>query len=322
MKNVLRRILARALRSARPACLLALAILPARMGLCAPAPAPETGAFPIRLVLVDAFTEKTLGPLPWTREYHARVIAWLNKAGAAAIGLRFYFRDDQDPESDAALVKAALESGSVFIETGRSEFPQGWDAPPEWLKTAGLDSRGPHPADIPALPHLQLPFGALAMAVRGIGSVDMLVDKDRQLKALPLLVRHRSCLLPSLALRIYLALTGLESTPLTFIAKEEYRFWIWPVMRTKGVLIGGLRIALNDSACAIVDFSAPGSAFQAFSYVDVLEGRADPKPFKGAVVLVGSASKDALVNTPIGAKNGPELVADQLSALFEFAASQ
>lgn len=320
VKTMLRRIFLRAPRTAMASCLLVLAIMPATNAPCSPA--SEPGRAPIRLVLVDAFTEKELGPLPWTREYHARVIGWLGKAGVAAVGLRFYFRDEQDPETDAALVQSVLGSGSVFIETGRSEYPQGWEPPAEWLKTAGLDSRGPHPADIPDLSHLQLPFAGLAQAARGIGSVDMLVDKDRQLKALPLLVRHGPYLLPSLALRIYLALSGLDSAPVTFLTKEEYKYWIWPVMRTKGVLIGRVRIALDDAACANVDLSAPGSAYQAFSYVDVLEGRADPKPFRGAVVLIGSASKDALVNTPIGAKNGPELVADQLSALFEFAGSQ
>lgn len=320
VKVMLRRIFRRAFGTVTAVCLPVLAAIPARNGACSGAPDP--GSVPIRLVLVDAFTEKALGPMPWSREYHARVVDWLGKAGAAAIGLRFYFRDEQDPEADAGLAQSVLAAGSVFIETGRSEFPQGWEPPPEWLKTAGLDSRGPLPADIPELPHLQLPFADLARAARGIGSVDMLVDKDRQLRALPLLVRHGAYLLPSLALRIYLALSGLESSPVTFLAKEEYKYWIWPIMRTKGVLIGRVRIALDDAACAHVDFSAPGSAYQAFSYIDLLEGRADPKPFKGAVVLVGSASKDALVNTPLGAKNGAELVADQLSALFEFARNQ
>ena len=66
---------------------------------------PSSGSClpPIRLVLIDAKTTAAYGPLPWTRERHARIVSKLDAAGANVIVLRFYYRDDRGDPGDHAL---------------------------------------------------------------------------------------------------------------------------------------------------------------------------------------------------------------------------
>src|SRR5437870_4425239 len=79
---------------------------------------------PIRLILIDHATIAAYGPLPWGREHHAKLVSILDKAGAKAIVMRFYFKDPHDEKGDAALVAAAKKSGKVFIEVGKADAPE------------------------------------------------------------------------------------------------------------------------------------------------------------------------------------------------------
>jgi len=59
---------------------------------------------------------RRLGPWPWPRRHHARLIAWLKKAGARVICYDVYFPNpSHEPSDDAAMAKAAASAGNVLL---------------------------------------------------------------------------------------------------------------------------------------------------------------------------------------------------------------
>jgi CHASE2 domain-containing sensor protein len=277
---------------------------------------------PIQLVLIDTRTTFKLGPLPWPRDRHAKMVDLLSEAGARAIALRFYYRDSHGDAGDKKLVEAVRKSGRVFVEIGKTVDPESWQPDAAWITTMALKTSGapPRGADSltgriagalfksPALlsiQNAQLPYEELARAVRGIGSIDVIVDSDKKLKAIPLLIRYKGEIFPSLGMRLFLAISGMDAEPLVFENKES-------------MILGGKKIKLDQYGCILVNLSSPGSGYQTHSFVDVLEGKVNPRKFKDSIVIVGASSPELDVETATGPKNGLELVADQMATLFSF----
>src|SRR5439155_1135263 len=137
-------------------------------------------AAPIRLVVIDRPTTAAYGPLPWGREHHAQLLSILHKAGAKAVVLRFYFKDPHDVKGDAALVEAAKQCGNVFIEVGKAESAEGWQAPDDWMAAQEIRIRGVPPKKLFAAENVEVPYEELARAVRGTGSIDVMVNKEKK----------------------------------------------------------------------------------------------------------------------------------------------
>jgi CHASE2 domain-containing sensor protein len=289
-------------------------------GLMLLASVARSAAPPIRLILIDRATIAAYGPLPWGREHHAKLVSILDKAGAKAIVLRFYFKDPHDVPGDAALVAAAKKSGKVFVEIGRADAPAGWQPPDEWLAGQAVAIKGASPKKLFASALVQVPYEELARAVRGVGSIDVMVNKEKKLEGIPLLVKYRAHLMPSLAFRVFLATAGLDSAILAFEQSTRKVFGVFHKSETKYLRVDEKRIALDQYGCVPVNLTAPGSGYPIASFVDVVKGNVKPKWFKNAVVLVGAETPELDVDTSTGAKSGLELVADQLAALYQYTA--
>lgn len=279
-------------------------------------PAVGLGHPPIRLVMIDAKTIKAYGPLPWTRDRHAAVVAKLDAAGAKAIVLRFYFRDTRGDAGDAALVAAVRKSGKVLCELGQSNGPEGWQPADEWLAGVELKAEGVQPRMLMAPKYLAAPFESLARAAHGAGSIQVLVNKDGKLEGVPLVVGYGGRLLPSLGLRAFLLAAGLETAPVRFDAESVTRYGFIPGKEAKALLVDRIRIALNEYGCTLVNLTPPGRGYTTVSFADVLDGRAKAGVFRNAIVLVGAEDPKLDVQTESGAKSGLELVADQVASLF------
>ncbi len=273
---------------------------------------------PIRLVLIDAKTVSTYGPLPWTRDRHAEIVTKLDAAGARAIVLRFYYRDDRGDRGDQALVAAAKRSGKVLCELGQAAGPEGWQPPDAWLAAVALKADGTRPRMLMSPKYLEAPFEPLALSAHGLGTIQVLVNKEGKLEGIPLVIGYRDHLLASLGLRTFLFAAGLESAPVRFDVESVTRFGFIPGKEAKALLIGRTRVAINPYGCALVNLTAPGRGYRTFSFSDVLAGRVKADVFRDAIVLVGAESADLDVKTETGAKSGLELVADQIAALFHY----
>ena len=274
---------------------------------------------PVRLVLIDAKTIKAFGPMPWTRDRHAAIVSKLDAAGAKAIVLRFYYRDDRGDIGDRALVAAVQKSGKVLCELGQSNGPEGWQPSEPWLAASALNATGVHPRMLMSPKYLQAPFETLAHAAHGVGSIEVLINQDGKLEGIPLVIGYRNHLLPSLGLRTFLFAAGLETAPVRIDAESVMRFWVFPSKEAKALLIDRARVAINPYGCTLVNLTPPGRGYQTVSFVDVLQGRTKPGVFKNAIVLVGAEDPKLDVRTETGAKSGLELVADQIAALYHYA---
>jgi hypothetical protein len=78
-------------------------------------PAAKANDFPFLAVFIDDATEKELGPFPYDREVIARSIRELDKAGARAIVIMFYFDLPKSSKGDAELAKAIANSKAKVI---------------------------------------------------------------------------------------------------------------------------------------------------------------------------------------------------------------
>ncbi len=273
---------------------------------------------PIKLILIDAKTTRAYGPLPWIRDRHAEMVRLLDKAGARTIALRFYFRDSRGDRGDLALVEAATKSGKVLTEIGKADAASGWQPSEDWLQRIALAATGKPPRNLFSSEHLQVPYEALARAVRGSGSVDVILNKEHKLEGLPLVVSHQGRLLPSLGLRIFLQATGMEQASTAFLQSPEKVFGMISREVTKTLQVGNLKIAIDQFGCALVNLTPPGRGYATYSFVDVLKGEVRPAALKDAIVLIGADTEEMNVETSTGPKNGIELAADQVRALYQY----
>lgn len=273
---------------------------------------------PIRLVVIDDKTTREWGPLPWPRDRHAQLVSFLDRAGAKAIALRFHYRDARGDAGDRALVEATAKCGRVFTEIGKAPGVDGWDPTESWLDSMALRTREKPPAKLFSSDGLQVPFEDLARVIHGVGSIDVMVNKDKKLQGLPLVVAHRKRLFPSLGLRLHLFLAGLEGQELEFAQVRTKRFGFIPASEARALVLGGTDAAIDTFGCTPVDLTPPGRGYPIDSFVDVLSGKVRPSVYSGAVVIVGAQTPELDVDTSMGPKSGLELVADQLSALTRF----
>jgi len=283
--------------------ILAVAILRAGTGVCRAQESAGSSSPAIKLVLIDSKTETLIGPMPWPRNRHAEMIGLLSRAGARAVVLRMYFRDRGDATADATLIREVAVSGRVYVEMSKASEPEPRPFDEKWLSRMSLAAEGKPPRKTISMKYAQLPFIELAAAVRGIGSVDIILDRDGTLKGLPLLVKYGKRVFPSLALRVFIDVKGEAVRPVV-LEKREY------------LRLGPRRLPVDGYGCSPITLKSAG-AYPSYSFVDVLKGRIKPQVFKDAVVIISPAGPEMNVSTAAGARNAAELVAAQLSSLFE-----
>lgn len=278
-----------------------------------PPPLPE-----IAIIGIDDISLKTLGPWPWPRDVHARLIDDLAAAGAKTIVLTSPFTE---PQSDRGL---------AYIRQMRSALARASDAPPlaaeldrvavEAEKMLDTDARlaasiqragnvflasrytlagiaTPLPAHERrstladpgafAMPvqSAQHPIATLGAVAAGVGHLFAEADNDGRVRQLPLLLRYDNAAIPSLAL-----LAARHSLHLGIAEARS--------QREGGVLeLAGLPIVTDAAAVFRPRFHVAqdgGRAFPMASFSSVLGGKAPLQGFKDKVVLVGEAS-DALI---------------------------
>jgi len=86
---------------------------------------------PVVVVEIDEASLATHGQWPWSRHKHAALVAWLDAAGAAAIGLDMIFAEPSrfGVPDDAALAAAMQHSGRVVLPVAvdSAAAPPGFD---------------------------------------------------------------------------------------------------------------------------------------------------------------------------------------------------
>ena len=282
----------------KSALALGLSLLP----LASPARAAQP---PIHIIVIDKATTEALGPLPWPRDRHAKLVNILCGAGAKAVALCFYYRDPGPGGGDKALARAMSKCGRVYISTGVADAPQTWEAGDDWLAKIALNAEGKQPGKLVKADFLQLPIKGIADASAGLGATERLVNNAKKLASLPLMITSGNWLIPSMGFRIFLDLQGLRNEPLVLKKGNQ-------------IIVNHRKINIDRYGAALVNITSPGSAYPTHSFASVLKGKVAPAQFRDAIVIVGLSDPATDIATATGPKNSLELIADQIATLYGF----
>lgn len=243
----------------------------------------------IVVIGITAEDLETFGPWPWDRSIVAQAVEMLNRdeeTRPAAIGIDTLYESETDPDSDAALVRAA-SAGNVVVGcsanfTSELQFADNGDAY----------------MDAFTLNNLTYPFDALA-ATAIVGHVNAMFDTDGVLRhhlwSIPDGEGGEILSMPWQLYRLYQAYWG-----------EEADFWP----------------ELNSSGFWYVDFDATPGMYQEYSISDILSDNYDPYLLAGSIVFIGpydAAMSDSFITSIDHAQHmyGVEYMANVASAMLQ-----
>ncbi len=286
------------------------------------------------VVDLDEASLAELGQWPWPRYRVARLLERIREAGASAVGLDILFAE---PDRTSLLPL----SGEIRRDLGAEVSLAG--LPPEALDTdktlADALSNGPfvlgyqfhfegprgdssvlHPLrgivrsvggeegseGLFAAPGVVCNLPLLSRAAGASGFFNVTPDPDGVLRRVPLVIRHKGLLYPSLALAVYLRARGgdviLETGPDGVHAAR----------------IGGRLIPLDRQGNLIVNYRGPRKVFPHVSASSLLNRTADAGILKGKMVILGTtaAGLHEIRTTPLeAAQPGAEIHANVLDNL-------
>ncbi|MDP3231006.1 MAG: serine/threonine-protein kinase [Acidovorax sp.] len=277
-----------------------------------PAPLAE-----IAIIGMDDASVAALGPLPWSRDVHARLIDKLAAAGAKTI---VYTTSFSAPQSESGLhqirkIKAALASAGdnspLAVELSRAvlEAESALDTDARLASSiqkagnvflASSYATSGKPAALPAYAHrgtlpdpgayatsvqsAQHPIAALGSVALGLGHLHTVADMDGAVRQVPLLLRYDEAGIPSLAL--------LAARHSLHLSADDLRIQTSP----SALRLGGLEIATDTAALMrtrMYESTEGTSPFATTSFVAVLDDKARTAVFKDKIVLVGETGSAA-----------------------------
>ena len=287
---------------------LELQLYDAAVSTSPPAPLSE-----IVLVGMDDASVASLGPGPWSRDLHARLIDQLSTAGAKTIvytpllpdtlstpalssvrKIRETLARASDEPSIAELARSAAEAEAALDADTRlassmqragnvllaSQYtPTGPSSSlPGYVRRSALPDTG---AQTPIATSARHPASILGEAAVGIGHTYAPADEDGTLRQLPLLLRYDSAAIPSLAL--------LAARHSLHLGSGEVRFQESPPL----LRLGGAEFPTTPAGTLRLRGLAPAEgagAFPTVSFVEAVDGKVPASAFKDKVVLVGETS--------------------------------
>ena len=232
----------------------------------------------VMVIAIDHASEEALGPFPWPRSTHARLVGELKRLGFSVIGFDVIFdrpsTGARGANSDMALAAAASAAGNVVWSSLYPDRPD----------LEGPDLKGPIP----------LLSGARG-SVTGFANVDE--DVDRTARSIPALYRDAK---------------GVTA-PFAILVSQRYQGRSTDVKVVGRTLYGdGLRIPLDARGHFPIRYFGPeyaGAGDQAdiahISASDVLSGEVPDNFFHGKIALVGRWDKLDIDRDPEDAHRKP-----------------
>lgn len=238
----------------------------------------------IKIIGIDERSQEEMGPFSgWTRQQAADLLNAFDREHApAVIAFDINFVGQRDQEGDEALAEAAAGFPHVVMA---SYINYGTKV----LQSDG----GNYQIDTMYVEDLELPYEALR-EVTAHGFTNAVQDVDNYVR--------RSMLSESEG--------GVREWNFAWKIYDEYR-------RAAGGQ--GLEPKQVNGIYGF-DYTAEPGMYEVYSYVDVVEGRCDPKVFKGSIVLVGAYAQGMMDQymVPIArgtVMNGVEVQANHVDAL-------
>lgn len=260
----------------------------------------------VTVVDLDESSLARLGQWPWPRYRVARLLEKIRAGGAEAVGLDMVFAESDRTslgslsreirrdlgasiplgglpsealDTDRAL--AAALSGGPFVLGYQFDFhaPRGETCVLHPLRAPILSEEGSSAdAEMFEAPGVVCNLPVLAMAAGASGFFNVTPDADGVLRRVPLVIRHKGLLHPSLALAVYLRAHGGDAVLETGPEGIE------------AIRLGGKRIPLDRGGNVLVNFRGRRGIFPHVSAAAILDGTADPAALDGKIVLLGTTA--------------------------------
>ncbi len=275
---------------------------------------------PIRILAVDEKSLREVGQWPWPRAIHAKLVRKLKDLGVKCVFFDVFFPEPERTQEKmlnqlesvmnsaiqgssptaAKIRKSVLADVQKFQSTqnGDKEFGQaiqdcgnvflpieplingkeGRTPNPESLHLTGAqlfhgfsDSFFPSQSLIISIPDLQ-------EKVEDSGHTRFFPNKDGIVRFYPTVIAYSGLMIPHLSLQVARVFLG-EKNPIKVFVGDH-------------VEVGNRNIPiLDEGGSAVVDYCGSKGIFPTFSASDLLNDRADPKDFKGSIVLIGATAE-------------------------------
>lgn len=294
----------------------------------------------IVIVNIDEKTTAELGPLPWSRVVHARILNAVVKSGAHLVIYDVLMNnpDSAHPGADEVFRRAMLSARTVILPMIYDPLRDSIWTPSDirelvYLERHVLSHRIIYPtgALIYHYYYFVPPWADFITAAEDIGAdISPVSESD--------VVRHTQLAyltrveypVPSTALprtMVMPKLMGqtavLEGLPLT-----AARQWLRIPAELTEVNIGqAIRfltdyetrtsIPIDEYGRMMINYSGPAGTYTQYSAVDLLQGRLDRNVFAGKIVLVGVTDPDSSVpiRTPYGLMSKTEVTANSIGTI-------
>lgn len=267
------------------------------------------------IVGIDDASLAALGPWPWSRDIHARLVDRLSAAGAQTV---VYTPPLTQPQNDRGLgylrkiretLAAAPEGTALTAELGRvvgeaeavldgdarlaasiqragnvllaSRYEIGGAAAPlpSYVRRSTLPDPGAAGTPMQSAQH---PIPSLGAVAAGVGHLYAEADLDGRVRQVPLLLRYDRVGVPSLAL--------LAAQHSLHLGLGDIRVVDAPA----GLRLGGLNVATNAAAVLRPRWQVAGDGagtFPILSAASVLDGTVAAGSLQGKIVLVGEMTE-------------------------------
>ncbi len=244
----------------------------------------------IVLIRIDDRSLKEYGRFSqWPREYHSELAQKLADWGAAAIFYDIvFFQEDVDPEVDRRVAEGFSDAGVVYsaislIDSSSFVFMSTVDEmevinnnPRSVILVDRIKGADQLP-DLSARRRqlLEGPIPRITRASAGLGLVNAFPDEDGVVRRQSLLTRNGDYVMPTVALRLFLDLVGINFDEIEVIPGEALK-------------IGNIEFPIDSQGRYLMQwYSTHAPPYMEISYYDVLEDRVPGEFFAGKVIMVG-----------------------------------
>ncbi|HBR14176.1 MAG TPA: hypothetical protein DD723_01345 [Candidatus Omnitrophica bacterium] len=220
----------------------------------------------IVIIEIGNDTIEKLGRFPLDRGYHAMLIKALSEFGAKAIVFDIFFSEPQ--RGDNELQEAMRSAGNVYL-------PYVFEVVPKTERNM-----------LQAVKYSAQNLENLTRLAKGTGHINIIPDFDGKFRRVPLYIRYKKDMYPSMAFLVSYDYLGLGQHNSRLVPGGHFAYG------------SHQKIPLDENSNIIINFSGKwGGECQHYSYVDILqsykahttgeEGLLDLNVFKGKVCLVG-----------------------------------
>ncbi|MDD3269694.1 MAG: adenylate/guanylate cyclase domain-containing protein [Syntrophomonadaceae bacterium] len=209
-----------------------------------------------------------IGPLPWSRDIHARAINKLTELEPAVIGYDVIFSGAKDNSQDDKLVEATRNAKNVVY--------------PVYAQHIEEQKGIVYGADI------ILPFDELALSAASLGYNTFLGDPDTVVRRIAPVLSTDMGTLDSFPLALEKQYTRTEDESLPNKLQIKY---------------GPNTIPVDEQGLMTLMFASPEKNFKIIPFHKLLSGALNKEDIKGKIIIVGGASPGAgnFYNAPKGA---------------------